>query len=830
MPHLGFLEPRLQDLRFAVRQLVRYRGYGAAAVVVPALGIAATVALFGFVDAAMIKPLPYGEPSRLFTMFGTTPDLAPGRSRGQVSYLDFRDWRERNRTFSSIAAYDVRAGFTVTTAAGPERVAGLRVTSGFFRTLGVMPLMGRDFGAEDEASAVPAVLISYSAWQRRFGGDPEVLGRTLTLQSPWLAGAEPHAVIGVLPAGFHFPMAEHAELWAAIRGSQACWDVRNCRSLEAIGRLADTASVDAAAADLTSIVQQLQRESVGHSRNAEVAKLVPLRDVMLGAIGRVLLMLLAGSALLLVIAAANLTSLLLARTDSRTREIAIRGALGASRRQLVQQFATEACVLATAATLVGVLLAFLGMRFLTSLLTADMVSRLPYFQSVGLTPRLLVFVVAIAAALAGVLTLTPLARIPVSGLLFGLAEGGRGVAGTSWRRLGATLVVAQLAVAVVLLVGAGLLARSLHRLINVDVGFTMTNLAAVSVNPGSPRIAGDAATLEARARQRVAAARQVADRVAVIPGVQSVGYADLLPLSPGLAPSSTFWVPGRAEERQLPQSWPVRRVSANYFSTLQVRLVRGRYLSEEDVTTSRLVIVVNQSAARRYFPDQDPIGQFIAFGGPDSPKREIVGVVSDIKDGPPETPSHPSAYVPFDQPAFALAVRLSPSAPTPSTAIRSAIREIRPDALIGDLTTMTERANRLPSVSLNRSTAWLAGGFAALAGVLSVVGLYGVIAYSVGRRTREIGVRIALGAERRTVCHMVLREASWLAGSGIALGGVCAILAATVIRDMLFDVPTQDPVTLLGAALILFVSAVVSCYVPARRAASVDPVAAMRDE
>lgn len=831
MRHTSMIEHWLQDFRFAIRQLARYRGYGAAAVLVPSLGIAASVALFGFVDAAMIKPLPYGEPSRLVTMFGTRADLAAGQSRGGVSYLDFRDWRERTRTFSSIAAYDVRAGFTVTTAAGPEPVPGLRVTSGFFRTLGVTLQLGRDFGPEDEGSAAPpAVIISYGAWQRRFGGSSDVLGKTLTLQSPWLGGAEPHVLIGVLPADFHFPLAGHAELWAPIRGAQACWGIRSCRSLEAIGRLADTASLEAATADMTSVVEQLRQEFPDHHRTPEVAKLVPLRDVMLGGVGRVLLMLLAGSLLLLVIACANLASLVLARTDSRAREIAVRGALGASSRRLVLQFATEAGVLATAAGVLGIWLAVLGMQFLGSLLTAEMISRMPYFQGIALNLRVLSFGAAVAAAVGVVLTLTPLARISASSRRSGLEDGSRGTAGTTWRRMGAPLVVAQLAVAVVLLVGAGLLGRSLHRLITVDVGFTMQDLAVLSVSPGAVGIAGADDTAATRARQGAAVARQIADRVATVPGVQSVGYADLLPLSPGLAPSSSFWVIGRADDQQRQEDWPVRRISPQYFATLKATLLRGRAFTDEEAAAGRPVLIINESAARRYFQDQDPIGQSIAFGGPASPRREIVGIVADIKDGPPETPAHPSGYVPFDQPAFALAVRLSPSRPPPAAAIRSAIREIRPDAVITAPESMTERANRLPSTSLHRSTAWLVAGFAAIACVLSVIGLYGVVAYSVGRRTRELGVRIALGAQPRTLYRLVLGEALWLTCFGIALGSVCAVMAATLIREMLSDVATWDPPTLVGAGAILFVSALAASYVPARRAASVDPVDALRGE
>ena len=831
MRHVHFIEHRLQDLRFAMRQLRRSRGFASVAIVVPALGIAASVALFGFVDAAMIRPLPYAEPSRLVTVFGTRPDLAPGQNRGAVSYLDFRDWRERNRAFESIAAYDVRAGFTLATTTGPESVPGLRVTSGFFRTLGVTPLIGREFAADEEGRApAPTVLISYSAWQTRFGGSPDILGQTVTLQSPWLGDAEPHVVIGVLPADFHFPMAEQAEFWATIRRTQACWGVRSCRSLQAIARLANGESVQAASADMTSVLEQLRRAYPDHHRSPEVAKLVPLRDVMLGDVGRVLLMLLAGSLLLLVIACTNVMSLVLARTDSRAREIAVRNALGASSPRLVLQFATEALVLATAAAVLGVLLASLGMQFLGSLLTTDMIRRMPYLQGIGFNLRLIVFAVAVAAVVASVFALTPLVRISVSATLAGLKDDSRGTAGRTWRRLGAHLVVAELAVAVVLLVGAGLLGRSLYRLIHVEVGFDAQQLAGISVSPGSVRITGADATRDASTEQSDALARQIAERVAALPGVQSVGYADILPLSAGLAPSSTFWVAGRADEDQRHEDWPVRRISAHYFATLRAKLLRGRYFTEEDVASGRPVMIINQSAARRYFQGQDPIGQSIAFGGPTSPRREIVGTVADIKDGPPETPPHPSAYVPFDQPAFALAIRLSQSEHNLSPTIRAAIRDIRPDALVGELTTMADRANRLPSTSLHRSTAWLIGGFAAIAVVLSVVGLYGVVAYSVGQRTREIGVRMALGAQRRTVYRLVLREAAWLACLGTALGTICAVIAATLMRHLLFDVSSLDLPTFLGAGSVLIVSALVASYVPARRAASVDPIEVLRIE
>jgi predicted permease len=344
------------------------------------------------------------------------------------------------------------------------------------------------------------------------------------------------------------------------------------------------------------------------------------------------------------------------------------------------------------------------------------------------------------------------------------------------------------------------------------------------------RITPSDQTRDESREQPGAAARQIAERVALLPGVQSVGYADLLPLSAGLAPSSTFWVLGRANEEQLPEDWPVRRISARYFTTLQAKLLRGRYFTEEEVASVRPVMIINESAAGRYFHGEDPIGRSIALGGAASPARQIVGVVADIKDGPPETPTHPSAYVPFDQPAFALAVRLSQPDQTLVPTVRAAIGETRPDAVIGELTTMAERANRLPSTSLHRSTAWLIGAFATVAFVLSVVGLYGVVAYSVGQRTREIGVRIALGAGRRTVYRLVLGEASWLAGLGTALGLICAVIVATLMRSLLFEIPSWDPPTLTGAGLVLILAALLASYIPARQAASVNPIEVLRSE
>jgi predicted permease len=830
MRGVGFIDHRKQDLRFAIRQLLKHRGFACTAVFVLALGIGATLSIFGFVDAALINPLPYRDSTRLVTAFGTRPELAQGQSRGAVSYLDFLDWRGRNRAFSSLAAYDVRAGFTLTTPTGPQRVAGLRVTSGFFRTLGVSLALGREFHRNEEgASAPPAVVLSYSAWQTRFGGRADVLGQTVTLQSPWLSDGEPHVVIGVLPRDFHFTMAEHAEFWATVRGRQGCWEARRCRSLETVGRLDEGVSLQAASANVTSVLEQLRTEYGDDHREAEVAKLVPLTEVMLGSVRPILLMLLSGAGLLLLIACINVVSLLLARSDSRTREIAVRNALGASSSRLVLQFATEALVLVTLGGIFGLILAAWGMRILGGLLSADMISRMPYLEGIGLNVRLVVFACVISLVSGLVFAFTPVVRMSVSETLTGLKDGSRGTAGTTWRRFGAPLVVAELAIAMVLLVSAGLLGKSLYRLLHVDTGFNTEQLVTLSVSPASVRSAPDDADSDgANQEQPHALAREVADRIRAVPGILSVGYADLLPLGPGLAPSSTFWVAGRPAEEQLEEDWPVRRISAGYFSALQGRLLGGRDFTDDDVASTRLVMIINETAARRYFQGENPIGRSIAFGGADSPAREIIGVVADIKDGPPETPPHPAAYVPFDQVDFGLVARTPQAGHRVLPSLVAAVHEVRPGLLVHGQTTMTERMNRLPSASLNRSSAWLAGSFAALAFVLSVVGLYGVVAYSVGRRTREIGVRMALGAQRGSVYRLVLGEAGRLVTLGTALGLICAMSATTMMHHLLFEVQAWDPATLGIAAGVLIVSALFASYIPARRAASVNPTQVLR--
>ena len=558
--------------------------------------------------------------------------------------------------------------------------------------------------------------------------------------------------------------------------------------------------------------------------------MIPLRAVMLGDARPILLTLLGAAGLLLVIACINVTSLLLARTDARTREIAVRNALGASSARLVLQFATEALVLTVIAAALGLMLASSGITFLVSLLSADMIGRLPFVEGIGMNVRVVMFACAVSAISALAFALTPVLRISFSEMVAGLKDDGRGSAGTSWRRLGARLVVAELAVAVLLLVSAGLFSKSLYRLLHVDIGFNAEHLSAMVVTPVSVHTRPTDATGRANHDQPGALARRVAERIAPLPTVQSVGYADQLPIGPALAPTSMFWVVDRAEDQQLNETWPVRRVSARYFKTLQATLLRGRSFTDDEVASTRRVMIINETAARRYFSGDDPIGRSIAFGGPASPAREIIGIVGDIQDGPPETPPHSSAYVPFDSNDFNLVVRASQPERSLFESVVDAIREIEPDALVGRPTTMAERISAMPSTSLHRSSAWLVGTFAAVALLLSVCGLYGVVAYSVGQRAREIGVRMALGAQRRSIYWLVLGESAWLIATGTALGVIGAVTAARLMRHLLFGVQSWDPPTIAAAAAVLTISALLATYVPARRAASVNPIEVLRAE
>jgi macrolide transport system ATP-binding/permease protein len=808
---IEWLDNLVRDTKFAIRQLLKNPGFAATAILVLALGIGASVAIFAFVDTALIKPLPYASPSRLVNMFESN-QTGP---RFHLSYLDYLGWKKRNHVFSSMDVYE-QDDFMLNTAAGTQQANGARVSDGFFRTLGVNPALGRTFyEGEDIKASSTTVLLSYAAWQKRFGGRPDVVGQTVTLNGNLAT------VIGVLPQNFHFAPAGPAEFWLTIDPSSQCNKSRGCHNSFGVGRLNDGTTVAAADAEMKEIAEQLQKQ-YPDSNLSRGALVIPLTEMIVGDIRPILLVLLCGAGLLLLIASVNVASLLLVRSESRKREIAVRGALGATPGRLIRQFMAEGLLLAASASVLGIASAYAAIRILLKLLPGERLADMPYLAGIGLDARVVLFACVISLLAGALFSLTPMLRLSLVTVRQGLAEGGRGGAGVVWRRFGANLVVIELATAMMLLVAAGLLGKSFYRLLHVDMGLEPENLAMLQVWGPASSYAKDP--------QKVEMERQVLGKLASLPGVKSVAVSSDLPVGDGDGIKAIGFVgkPNLGVYNEVND----REVSSTYFTTLQAQLLRGRHFTETDDASRPRVAIVNETFAKRYFSGENPLGSRINFGEVNSP-TEIVGVVDDIKEGPLDIATRPAMYVPFAQApdnSFFVIVRTSQSPSSLLPTIAASIHEVDPTIATYNAVTMTDHIRDSPAAYLHRSSAWLVGSFAAMALLLGVVGLYGVIAYSVSQRTREIGIRMALGAQRGSVHQMVLRETGWLAITGIAIGAVCSLAAASLLRGLLFGIHPWDISTLVAVAAVLGVSALLASYIPARRAASVDPMEALRTE
>jgi predicted permease len=803
----------LQDVRYALRQLRNAPGFTATAILILALGMSASLAIFAFVDAALVKPLPYADPNRLVTVTEFT-SMFP---RANLSYPDYLDWKKTNQVFSSMDVYTT-TGYLLRTATGTEPVRGVRVSDGFFHTLGVRPMLGRDFYAgEDLPEAPQTVMLSYSGWQKRFGSRKDIAGQTITLSGV------PYTVVGVMPESFQFAPVGNAEFWTTLHASDNCGKRRGCHNLTGIGRLKPGVSVEKARANMVAIAKQLEIQYPGDNRG-QGAFVAPLAKDIFADVRPLLLALQGGAGLLLLIACVNVSSLLLVRSESRKHEFAVRGALGASRARLVRHFTIEGTLLVCVSGVFSIFAARVVMQVLLGMLSKDVLKYLPFFVGLKLNLHILAFAGLLAFGATVLFSVAPLLRVPLKHLHPGLVEGGRGYAGTLWRRFGANFVIVELALAVVLLVSAGLLGKSLYRLLHVEVGFQPDHLATLRVALSETDYAKD--------EQQIAAARQLVDRVKHLPGVESAGLTSVLPVSFN---GNTTWVrfvgrPYNGEHNEVNQ----RSVSSELLATLKAKLLRGRYFTDAEDASKPRVVIINQAFAKQYFPREDPIGKKIGDTGL-SPKSisEIVGVVEDVKDGSLESEIWPAVYYPFNQRSdtyFSLVVRVSQAEGAILPALVAAVHEVNPGIGTMDETTMIDRISHSPSAYMHRSAAWLVAGFASLALLLGVVGLYGVIAYSVGRRTREIGIRMALGAQRRSVQQLVMKEAVWLTAIGAAAGLLCSVAAAIAIRALLFRVQAWDAATLSAAGAVLAVSSLLASYIPARRAARVDPMVALRYE
>jgi predicted permease len=818
------LESIWTDTRFAFRQLWKAPGFAITTILTLSLGIAATVAIFGFVDSALIRPLPYPEPSRLMGVFETSPR---GGQRMGYSYPNYLDLERANSEFASIAAYDDSEDFVLSDGGSVHKVNGIGVTDGFFRILGVTPILGGEFAAnsakEDLLAAPSTVVLSYAAWQTRFGGSPDVLGKTVMLNG------ESYTVIGVLPRSFQFARAGATEFWTTLRpfAGDACKLSRGCATMGVVARLKDGVNLQQALADVQAIAGREAKEHPDPDRNRG-ANVIPLSHVILGGIQPILLTLLGGAVLLLLIAYVNVTGLLLARSENRRREFAVRAALGAGRGRLVQQFITEALVVVAVSGALGLFAAIFARRMLLKLIPTDMLNYMPYLRGLAWNWHVTVFVTALVLIAGVLLTITPVLRLPFASLRADLAEGGRGGTGTVWRHLGARLVVLELVTTMVLLSGAGLLAKSFYELLHVDIGFVPSHVATLSIV--APK------SMYSTREQAIALKRQVVSRLQSVPGITAAGTARDLPLS-GVGSTQIGFVgrPSLGVNNEVGH----QVVSVGYLSVLEARLLRGRDFNENDNAKAPLVAIINQTLARRYFSGENPIGKQFFYHAHDikleglQPPIQIVGVIADVKEYALDQPATPVAYTPFDQGpdhSFSIAVRASQEAGPVLPSLIAAIHTIDPGIVTSDAATMPEIIQNSPAAYWHRASAWLVGASAVLALALSIVGLYGVIAYSVSQRTREIGVRMALGATRSSVYQLVLKEAGQLTLIGLLIGLPGSIAAGMFMRSLLFGVRSWD-LSILGAvSAVLITSALLASYIPARRAASLNPVEALRAE
>jgi putative ABC transport system permease protein len=800
-----------QDVRYALRQLVRAPGFTAVALLTLALGIGANTAIFSVVNGVVLKPLPFAEPHRVIRIHSTRHG-----DKAAVSAPDFLDWRRDSRSFESMAAY-YDGTSNLTGRGDPVRLTVGRVTADFFRVLRAPALVGRTFAPnEDEATAARAAVLSYGLWERSFGGDPSIVGRVITLDG------DAYTVIGVAPPSVRYPVGTEVWLPFVMDANDRSGSSRGARYLGVIGRLAPGATLEHARGELATIAARIEREDPKHNTNFATL-LEPLRDALVGGYRTPLFVLLGAVAFVMVIACANVANLMLVRTSARETEIAVRISLGAGRGRLVRQLLTESVVLSLLGGALGFALAVAGTRAFVAL-APHVIPRMDEVRADG---AMLAFTLGVALVTGIAFGLVPALHGVSPRLAQRLREGGRGGRTRPGRqRARSALTVAELALAVMLLAGAGLLVRSFARLTAVDPGFRTSNLVTFTVSLPESQYAEIA-------KQR-AFANTLLERMRAMPGVSAAAFSMGLPLS-----DTRFSLSFTVDEHPPvpPENEPsaqVRVDSDDYFETLGIPVVRGRGFRETDRAGAPMVAVINETMARRFFADEDPIGKHIRQGWTrDGAKLggEIVGVVRDTKQLSLRDEVRPEIHYSAEQwPIDGLSVVVRTTAP-PATALaaaRDALHGIDPNLPMFDARTIASMVD--DSVAEPRFYMTLLGIFAAVALALAAVGIYGVIAYGVAQRSHEIGVRMALGASAHDVSRMVVRQGTVLAVIGVVVGLVGAFALTRLMASLLYGVTASDPVTFAVVPLVLGLVALLACWLPARRAARVDPLEAMRAE
>ena len=818
-----WLEELFQDLRYGARMLRKNPGFTLVAVLTLALGIGANTAIFSVVNGVLLNPLPYPHPEQLVTLHESKPNF----EFGSISYPNFRDWRKDNRTFSAMAI-SRRIAFSLTGVGEAEQVRARFISSDFFSTVGVNPVLGRDFApGEDEIGAAPIALISAGFWKRKFGSSPDVLGKSLTLDG------RNYTIVGVVPANFDLFLRslQVAEIYVPIgQWSNPMLPKRGAGlGFHGIARLKPGVSIDQARADMSEVTRNLTAAYPGDDKGVG-ASLIPLRQDMLGNVQPILLVLSAAVAFVLLIACVNVANLLLARSTGRSREFAIRTALGAGQGRILRQLLTESVLLALAGGALGLALAQWGTQAALKHLPAD----LPRAAGIGLDARVLIFT-AVVSLLAGTLFgLAPAPKTRTPELHNALKEGGRGASATR-HRAQSVFVVVEMAMALVLLIGAGLMIRTMTHLWNVDPGFRPQNVMTfgISLPPSMMHASPDAIR---------AAVRELDGRLAATPGVAAMAQTwETLPL--GSDDEKVFWFDGQPKPAsQNDMNWTIDYVvGPGYLQTMGIPLQRGRFFTALDNEHTPLVVVIDDVFARKYFGTENPLGKGIVFT--DTGKRsEIVGVVGHVNQWGLDSDDTqqlraevyipcmqmPDAYIAMVPSGMGVVVRAANNTAGLLDSIRSTSQQMSGQQVLFGAQTMDQII--ADSLAARRFSMILLGIFAALALLLSSVGIYGVISYLVGQRTQEIGIRVALGARRWDVLRLVLSHSVQMAVLGVLIG-VAASLALTRLMDkMLYGVSATDPVTFFAVAIILTCVALAASYIPARRAMRVDPIVALRYE
>ncbi len=801
----------LQDFRFGVRMLLKNPGFTLIAVVTLSLGIGATTAIFSVVNAVLLHPLPYRQSDRLVAVSLNDND----GEYGNTGYATFLDWQSRVRSFEQLALISGWGG-TLTGQGDPESIQGLRVTPEYFKMLGVAPALGRDFRVEENRPDTRfVVIISHAFWQRRFNADPNVVGKPIVLSG------RTFNVIGVMPRDFEDQLAanfyQKAEAWAALGYDVSQpWACRSCQHLRTFGRLKQGVTLAEARAEMNAIAAALQREHP-QEYSTSTALVFGLQDQFVREIRPALYLLLIAVGIVLLIACANVANLLLARAADRAREMAVRAALGAGRFRIIRQLLVESLLLAGLGAAAGLLVAVWGVELLAAMKPATIMK----LQEVTIDGRVLWFAAAISFLTGILFGLAPALQSAKPDLQLALKASERTV--TAGGRLRGLLVVAEIALALVLLVGTGLLIKSFVRLLNVSPGFEAGNLITMAVPAAGTKYDEDEPVRRFY--------RDVLERVSKLPGVEAAGIASNLPFF-GNGDRSGFHI----EEKPLPNpanAPMVERygVSPDYLRAMRIRLLGGRGFTEQDNSDAPLVAMISETAAKRFWPGEDPLGKRIRLGGSDDPLRTIVGIVSDVHHNGLEDAPDTQAYVPHAQwttSFMQLAVRSNADPAGVINAVRGEVKAVDKDIPIYQIATMEQLVST--TTARRRFTLLLAGIFAGLSLVMAGLGIYSVIACSVVQRTHEIGLRMALGAQNRDVLRLVIGQGMKMALIGLALGLSASVALTRLMTSLLFGVSATDRLTFVQVALLLATVALLACWIPARRATKVDPMIALRHE